>query len=142
MALESTLDGDILTNIVTATTRTTDPTPVNTASVTTTVQGFGNQADLGVVKATGAATVTAGERITYTLTVTNSGPSAATNVRVLDLSRPTPRWKAQPSTIRRMAPRSARWAAPAMWAQSMSPPGYHHARATRGRRLQRRVPGQ
>ena len=84
-ALQSTLDGDILTNIVTATTRTTDPTPVNTASVTTTVQGFGNQADLGVVKATGAATVTAGERITYTLTVTNSGPSAATNVRVLDL---------------------------------------------------------
>ncbi len=84
-ANQSTLDGDILTNSVIATTATTDPTPVNTDSVTTTVAGFGNAADMGVVKSTAQGTVVAGELITYSLSVTNSGPSAATNVRLLDL---------------------------------------------------------
>ncbi|MFZ1753951.1 MAG: DUF11 domain-containing protein, partial [Caldilineaceae bacterium] len=49
------------------------------------VAGFGNEADMGVVKSTVQGTVVAGELITYSLSVTNSGPSAATNVRLLDL---------------------------------------------------------
>ncbi len=63
----------------------TDPTPDNSDSVTTTVEGFGNIADVAIAKVTSSSVVTAGEQITYTLTVTNAGPAVATNVRVLEL---------------------------------------------------------
>jgi len=76
-------DGAILTNHVFARTSTT--TTVASASVTTTVQGFGNNADLGIHKSTALSSVTAGERISYTLLVTNAGPSVATNVQLLEL---------------------------------------------------------
>lgn len=42
-----------------------------------------NPADLSITK-TGPATVTAGNQITYNISVTNNGPSAATNVTVTD----------------------------------------------------------
>ena len=58
----------------------TDP-PDNTSSVTTTVTPV---ADLSVSK-TGPATVTAGTTATYTVTITNLGPSPATNVVVTDV---------------------------------------------------------
>ncbi|OUC07147.1 hypothetical protein RY27_16660, partial [Litorilinea aerophila] len=77
--------GSILTNTVTAQSSTPDPSPANTATVTSTVQGVGTQADLAITKLTGQGSVTAGETITYTLVVTNLGPSAATNVEVLEL---------------------------------------------------------
>ena len=48
-------------------------------------QSFGPTADVAIAKSTTQAGVVAGERITYTLTITNAGPQAATNVRVLDL---------------------------------------------------------
>ena len=46
---------------------------------------LGPVADLEIGKTGDPASVIAGELVTYTLTVTNTGPSVATNVRVLEL---------------------------------------------------------
>src|SRR5207253_3038139 len=48
--------------------------------------GFVQQADVTVVKA-GPATVTPGNNVVYTLTITNNGPASAASVSVAD---PTP----------------------------------------------------
>lgn len=65
-------DGASLTNTATVTASTYDPDPSNnTSTVTTTV---GRSADLGIVKHT-SGTITAGSEATYTLDVTNHGPS-------------------------------------------------------------------
>jgi len=79
--------GTLLTNLVTVTTSTTDTNSANdTDSATTTVeQLFGPTADLAISKTGTPGSVHAGEDITYTLTVTNAGPQAATNVEVLEL---------------------------------------------------------
>ncbi len=45
-------------------------------------------ADLAIEKQALAASVTAGEELTYAITVTNLGPDAATDVEVLDLVPP------------------------------------------------------
>jgi uncharacterized repeat protein (TIGR01451 family) len=59
-----------------------DPNPGNNqANVTTTPQ----QADLAVAKSVSDATPNVGDTITYTVTVSNAGPDAATNVQVTDL---------------------------------------------------------
>ncbi len=72
-----------LTNTATATSATTfDPVPGNNTG--TLVSTVGATADLSVTK-TGGATVTAGGQATYTVTVTNNGPSNASNVVVTDL---------------------------------------------------------
>ena len=79
-------DGTVLNNSVTVSSSTPDPNPNNnTDSETTTVQTpLGPATDLAITK-TGTASVIAGQNATYTLTVTNKGPLAATNVQVLDL---------------------------------------------------------
>jgi uncharacterized repeat protein (TIGR01451 family)/fimbrial isopeptide formation D2 family protein len=79
--------GTILTNSVVVTTTTSDPAPANNSAVVTTTvqQEFGPTADVGIVKS-GSSSVAAGQNVTYTLTVTNAGPQAATNVRVLELA--------------------------------------------------------
>ena len=70
-----------LTNTVSIASTTPDIDPTNnTASVSTTVTA---SADLRLVKS-GPATVAAGGNVTYTLDVDNLGPSAATNVSVVD----------------------------------------------------------
>jgi len=63
---------------------TTDPNNSNDSSSVTT--NVGAQADLAVSK-TGPASAVPGQNVTYTVTVTNNGPSPATNVIVSD---PTP----------------------------------------------------
>ncbi|MFN0182137.1 MAG: hypothetical protein ACKVZ0_25310 [Gemmatimonadales bacterium] len=74
------------TNIVASTSATSDPTPANNdgsapaSRVATTVSPL---ADVAVTK-TGPATANAGDDVNYTITVTNSGPSAATAVIVTD----------------------------------------------------------
>ena len=78
----SLANGLSLTNVVTASSPTAS-TPV-TDSVTSTVeQPQGGSADLSIGKI-GSLLVTAGESITYSLIITNNGPSVAENVQVVD----------------------------------------------------------
>jgi uncharacterized repeat protein (TIGR01451 family) len=59
-----------------------DPTPGND-SASASVNG--QQADLGVAKTVSSATANVGTNVTFTVTATNNGPSAATGVVVTDL---------------------------------------------------------
>lgn len=70
-----------ITQSATVSAATTDPTPGNNnASGTTTIA---QQADLGVT-ISGPASTVAGSTISYTITVTNNGPSNVTNINVAD----------------------------------------------------------
>jgi len=74
-------DGTVLTNTANVTTTATDTNPANnTSSASTTVQAT---ADLSLTK-TSASTVTPGGQLTYTLTLSNAGPSSAANVNLSD----------------------------------------------------------
>ncbi len=70
-----------LVNSVTVTTTTPDPNPANDTA--TTAIPLAPAADLSIVK-TGPATVIAGQLMTYTLLITNAGPSDALNAVVSD----------------------------------------------------------
>jgi uncharacterized repeat protein (TIGR01451 family) len=73
--------GSVLTNRATIATTTPDPAPANnTATAPTAVT---TSADLAVTK-TGPASANAGANITYTIGVTNNGPSDAVNVSLTD----------------------------------------------------------
>lgn len=73
--------GTVLSNTVTATVAS-DPNPSNDSdTATTTVVA---SADLGVTKTGTPDPVTAGQNLTYTITATNRGPSAAANASVTD----------------------------------------------------------
>jgi uncharacterized repeat protein (TIGR01451 family) len=77
----STPDGTTLTNTVIASSTTSDTNPANNAfSINTAVQAV---ADVGVTKE-GPDSATAGQNATYTIAVTNNGPSDAQNVTVTD----------------------------------------------------------
>ncbi len=79
---ESVADDSVLKN--TATVETSDPDTDeenNTSAVDVTVDA---KADLSIEKVAAAESVIAGEPISYTVTVTNDGPSDAQNVEVLD----------------------------------------------------------
>ena len=79
----STLDGTTISNVVTVESTTTDPnTENNSDTETTTVSG---SADLVVTKSDSPDPVSAGEDITYTITVVNDGPSDAQNVLLTDV---------------------------------------------------------
>ncbi|MGE5550133.1 MAG: hypothetical protein ACM3ZC_06330 [Bacteroidota bacterium] len=63
-------------------TETTDPTPANNSATDTDTVTI--QADLSVAKTDGRTTVGRGDAVTYTITVTNAGPSALTSLYVID----------------------------------------------------------
>lgn len=78
----STAAGTVLTNSVTVAATTSDPNSGNnSASATTTVA---SSADLSVSKVDTPDPVTAGNNLTYTITVNNAGPSNATTVALSD----------------------------------------------------------
>jgi uncharacterized repeat protein (TIGR01451 family) len=74
--------GTVLTNTATASSATTDPNPGNESGVATTTVGA--SADLSVTKTDAPDPVVAGTNITYTITVTNAGPSTASTVALAD----------------------------------------------------------
>src|SRR5205807_2301427 len=80
-ANSSDAGGSTITNTATVSTTTTDSNAANNSSSTSATVAA--SADMGVTK-TGPATVTAGTNFTYTITVTNGGPSDAQNVTVTD----------------------------------------------------------
>ena len=76
-----------LTNVVSSTSSVLDPVPSNnngSAPAAGVITAIGAQADLIVFK-TGPPIVLAGSNLTYTINLTNLGPSTATNVLVSDL---------------------------------------------------------
>ena len=77
-------DGTIITNTVTVGSATADPVPANnTDSVMTAVQ---NNADLSIQKSVApTGPNAAGSNVTYTIVVTNNGPSPATSVTFSDV---------------------------------------------------------
>ncbi|MBW8684515.1 T9SS type B sorting domain-containing protein [Chitinophaga rhizophila] len=72
-----------LSNSASATSDATDETPGNNTSTTTGITPS-PKADIRVVKTTTATTFAPGEDVTYTITITNNGPSNAANVVVTD----------------------------------------------------------
>ncbi|MFT3852678.1 MAG: hypothetical protein QM733_08080 [Ilumatobacteraceae bacterium] len=71
-----------LTNVASATSAVTDP---NTANNSATVSSpIAQSADVAIVKAFSPTAATAGSTVTYTLTVTDAGPSDAQSVTVAD----------------------------------------------------------
>ncbi len=73
--------GDV-TNTATVSSPTTDPNATNDSSSATTT--IGADADLSIVKTVDNNAVQQGETVTYTLAVSNAGPSDATNVVITD----------------------------------------------------------
>ena len=70
--------GTLLSGIANITSTTPDPNTGNNISTATTVVASSGQSDLAVASAAVPSTVTQGNNITYTQTVTNNGPAAAT----------------------------------------------------------------
>ncbi len=79
--LPSTPNGTVLTNTATATSDSFDPNTTNNSSSTNTT--INTSADLAVAKS-GPASATAGTNMSYTITVTNNGPSDASSVSLTD----------------------------------------------------------
>jgi uncharacterized repeat protein (TIGR01451 family)/fimbrial isopeptide formation D2 family protein len=71
------------TATVVAGTGQTDPVPANNSAIDTDTPGIGS-ADLELTKSDGQSGYVAGTPITYTLTVTNAGPSNATTLTLSD----------------------------------------------------------
>ncbi|HEX7150879.1 MAG TPA: IPTL-CTERM sorting domain-containing protein [Thermoanaerobaculia bacterium] len=73
-----------VTNGVTVTSATDDGTPGNDSDNAPAVPIAPAEADLSITKSTASTTATTGSNVTYTITVSNNGPTAATNVVVSD----------------------------------------------------------
>jgi uncharacterized repeat protein (TIGR01451 family) len=78
-------DGSDLDNIAVVSSDTADPDPSNNTSAAATAPAVtAPSADVRIVKSVSADPLVAGQNFTYTLTVTNAGPSVATGVAVTD----------------------------------------------------------
>jgi large repetitive protein len=75
---------DVIVNTATVSASTSDPNPANNTASASTAES--EQADVQVTK-TGPASAIRGNQVTYTITVTNAGPSTAAGVTLTD---PTP----------------------------------------------------
>jgi gliding motility-associated-like protein/uncharacterized repeat protein (TIGR01451 family) len=75
--------GTAITNFASVTSDTEDPDGDNNED-SVTITGSGPRADVAVVKSVDGGTILAGSNFSYTITVTNHGPSAATNISVVD----------------------------------------------------------
>ncbi|MFE7404518.1 hypothetical protein [Isoptericola sp. NPDC057559] len=71
-----------LTNVATVSTSSLDPAPANNVSGATVT--LARRADLSITKTAAPATAVPGAEVTWTLRVTNAGPSDARGVRVID----------------------------------------------------------
>ncbi len=80
--LASSLTGTI-TNSASTVSDTPDPDPENNTSTDET--SLSPSADLSMTKTANPDPVTAGEQLTYTLTVSNAGPSDASNISITDV---------------------------------------------------------
>ncbi|MFY9820261.1 MAG: Calx-beta domain-containing protein [Thermoanaerobaculia bacterium] len=78
----STPAGAVFSNTATASSSTPDPNPGNESGTATTIVGA--SADLSVTQVDAPDPVTAGNNLTYTITVTNAGPSSAEGVILND----------------------------------------------------------
>lgn len=74
--------GVVIVNTANGSSDTIDPVTDNGTSTATT--GVQAQSDLAVTKAASAATMTAGGTITYTVNVTNAGPSNSAGTTIID----------------------------------------------------------
>src|SRR6185503_20244783 len=79
----STAAGTVLSNTATVSASTSDPSPGNNSATATTTVGTAS-ADLSITKVDTPDAVTAGNDITYTITVTNTGPSDAASAALSD----------------------------------------------------------
>ncbi|HKI05103.1 MAG TPA: ExeM/NucH family extracellular endonuclease [Thermoanaerobaculia bacterium] len=77
-----TAAGSVLSNTATVSSATADPTPGNDSGTATTTVGA--SADLSVTKTDAFDPTAGGVNMTYTITVTNAGPSNATTVSLSD----------------------------------------------------------
>lgn len=75
-----------MTNTATVISTTPDPDPTNnTSTATTTITPVAaSSADISVVKLSSPSPVSVGEVLTYTIVISNAGPSAAENVTLID----------------------------------------------------------
>ena len=73
-----------LSNTASTSSATADPDPSTASNEATEETTVGSLADVGIEKSADLATAVPGEELTYTLTVTNAGPSTARAVEVTD----------------------------------------------------------
>ena len=73
-----------ISNTVTVSSTTADPQDGNNTATATTSLG-GPVTDLGITKTNGVTTVVPGQTVTYTITVTNAGPTDAVGAHVSDV---------------------------------------------------------
>ena len=78
----SVADGTVISNTASVSSTTADPTPANNSATSTTTVAA--SADLAVAKTDAPDPVTAGTDLTYTIGITNTGPSDAPGVTLTD----------------------------------------------------------
>ncbi|HXX45134.1 MAG TPA: C25 family cysteine peptidase [Candidatus Acidoferrales bacterium] len=76
--------GTVITDTANVSSSTTDPNPSNNSATVNVVVAVAGQSDLAVTKTGTPNPVLAGNKITYTVVVTNNGPSAAANPVLTD----------------------------------------------------------